>query len=329
MIPIVMITDKNYFINTITCIQSIAEYSTRRKVEIYLITVDISQEMEDLLRNIKYDNVVLKFISADAKVFGVSQKVGQYVTTSALLKFKIPYLISEYDKVLYIDGDIIVRKDITELLAIDISDNYVGAIQDMDCVLNRQDNIRLNKEKYFNSGVMILNCKRLRDEHLPEKMIEMKRQRSDLHYMDQDVFNVCFDGQVCYIPLKYNYTVGYDFYSIETINTFFETNYRNEKELSEDIAILHLSGKCKPWSSIDDTHREEWMRYYNVSPVSNLELKVVRKEEKKGLLTKTYISNKITDLSIGKINVLRKERYRGYSKFYLFGTSVAVKIKGK
>lgn len=320
MTPIVMITDNNYTIATLTAIQSIIQnYLGNKQLDIYIIGVSLSDEYVSIFANLNYENANIHLIQEQNLFTDRFQKKGQYVTSSALIKFEISNIMKDFDKVLYLDGDILVRGDVTQLLELDIKRYYAAVVEDMDCVLDRKDNKRLKKEHYFNSGVLLLNCSRLRDDKLPQKMLEVKQNRTDIHYMDQDVFNIIFNNNVMYLEPKFNFMCGYDFYPLKTINKFFKTKYTDVKSMNDDVLILHMAGRCKPWLCQKGNHIEEWLYYYNKIPIKKISLQSVVNKTNKWFITKSYISNEITTVSIGKIELVRKIRYRGFSKYKFFG----------
>ncbi|MCK7489743.1 MAG: hypothetical protein MZU79_05535 [Anaerotruncus sp.] len=91
-----------------------------------------------------------------------------YVTSAAYLKFDLPDLIPNQDKVLYLDGDIIIQKDLSDLFEINIKDYYAGAVKDIGLIDND-----LNIKNYFNSGVMLLNLKLMRENNASTALLNI------------------------------------------------------------------------------------------------------------------------------------------------------------
>ena len=171
------------------------------------------------------------------------------VGISALYRLKLPSLVND-DKIIYLDSDLVVLKDIKELWEYDINDYLVAAVEDkyaevMACHANLEPD-----EVYFNSGVMIMNLKKFR-EHGLEKKIFDKLKTNDT-YSDQDVLNDLCRKQVLYLPLKYNLMVLYgDTNSFPT----------RRKEFEESILspfILHYT--VKPWV-LPVQYSEYWTDY--------------------------------------------------------------------
>jgi lipopolysaccharide biosynthesis glycosyltransferase len=93
---------------------------------------------------------------------------------SALLKFVLPNILSDLDKVLYIDGDVIIQKGLLELYNKDIKNFYSAAIKDSGriyYIIKGTEHLK----NYFNSGVLLLNLKKLRQEFIHEILIKTKK----------------------------------------------------------------------------------------------------------------------------------------------------------
>ena len=93
------------------------------------------------------------------------------ITTPAYYRLLIPIIISEYDKVLYSDVDVIFRMDLTKLYSIDLGDNYLAATRDVGLNLSKDGLEYINSMpemeagKYLQSGFIILNNKKIREKY--------------------------------------------------------------------------------------------------------------------------------------------------------------------
>lgn len=99
------------------------------------------------------------------------------------------------EKLIYLDCDIIVRHSIAKLYDIDIEDYLLGAVYHNDKLsVNNGAFKRLHipvEQGYFNAGVLLINLKKWREEHIYEKSIEFLRNNSEsIVNHDQDVLNV-------------------------------------------------------------------------------------------------------------------------------------------
>lgn len=123
------------------------------------------------------------------------------------------HFFKDIDKVLYLDSDVLICRDIAELFNTDISDYVLAGVRDMAPVNDKYHpaGIRvkkfaedyLNGGPYINSGVLLINLKKMAEyEHL---LFETK---IPLYYPDQDLLNVAFLGKIKILPLKYNLAPG-------------------------------------------------------------------------------------------------------------------------
>jgi hypothetical protein len=83
-----------------------------------------------------------------------------YQKSSALYyRLKLPDLITELDKIIYLDADTIVHKDLTDMYNLDMGIYYYLGIPDHDI-----NHFEFNgKRTFINSGVLLINLKKLRE----------------------------------------------------------------------------------------------------------------------------------------------------------------------
>lgn len=99
------------------------------------------------------------------------------------------------DKILYIDTDIICYKDIKELFDIDIS-QYELAVA-TDCIGRKAIN-----KKYMNSGVILMNLKRIKETGCFKKAREMCNNKWMMMPDQSAIYRCC--KEKLYLPDKYN-----------------------------------------------------------------------------------------------------------------------------
>ena len=155
---------------------------------------------------------------------------------------------SNIEKIIYIDSDVLVRHDLTELWNYDISDYTIAAVEnqsDGSCFYKR-----LNYPKeigYFNSGVLLVNLKKWREQSLSDCFIDyIKCNPEKLINPDQDVLNYVLKDTKMNLPLKYN--VQEAFYRIE-MNSKLKLHLSDVIEARENPYILHFT-ELKPWEKL-------------------------------------------------------------------------------
>lgn len=175
-------------------------------------------------------------------------------STEMYYRLMLPELLGEsIDRILYLDIDMIVNKDITEFYSTDFDDCLLIAARDMefDTILAMDEpDSRLrnaffkelveNGMTYFCSGVLLMNLSRLRERYSFEKYIEIFHSIADKVILpDQDLLNYVHNGQVKYVD-ECQYGL------------FAQTAHKmgmTYDDVSRNVSILHFTGQAKPWTT--------------------------------------------------------------------------------
>lgn len=260
---IVFICDRNYLIPTRVTINSIIKNKgNNEKLCIYIIGVGLLIEDFDMFMHFKDESVIIEPI-VPKENFEQILIEHWYVSKAALYKFLIPELI-DADKILYLDSDIIVLGSLAKLYETDLGDMYAAVVRDMTAEVEYQFQLKHNIPYYFNSGMMLLNLKELREQGIAEKLIAIRKKDTSNLFMDQDTFNVAFNKKIMTVSPEYNFmlTNRADFhYSMEKIAEFYDLDLEEVKRIMERPVILHLTDKRKPWNSGDISEQYIWYQY--------------------------------------------------------------------
>ena len=141
-INICLITDNNFALPTAVTIESIAQnISKDNQYAIYIIcNKNVTEENKIKLKSRTNENISISLIVVeDDSQYEIFHKQGFPVSVSATFKFLIPQLLPSLDKVLYMDGDIIVQSDLKQLYNTDVSDVYAGVIKDYHALTYQGD----------------------------------------------------------------------------------------------------------------------------------------------------------------------------------------------
>lgn len=153
------------------------------------------------------------------------------------------------EKVLYLDGDCIVRHSLLSLWDIDVSNYAIGAVLDVSGEkIEFYNRLRYPRELgYFNAGVLLINLDYWRRNNVHRQFsdfIEFHPER--IKFEDQDVMNVVFQDKKLFLPAKYNFQMNF----LLRIATW--DYWKQEKDVKEAIAdpvIVHYSTNDKPWNA--------------------------------------------------------------------------------
>ncbi len=175
-------------------------------------------------------------------------------------------ILSNYDKVLYIDSDTIIQGDLTELFNTNLKDTYAAVVKDTAAILTLNWHKKLNLKNYFNAGVLLLNLKKLREDNIHEKFVESINEREDLALsLDQHTQNICYRDNVTFLSPKYNYMITNSKFSLKKLALFFDIDIGEMKNIIKFPIIIHYSGWLKPYNYFVP-YRKVWHKYFDISP---------------------------------------------------------------
>lgn len=277
-VKIAFICDESYILPTGVAVTSLVKNKHQESLyHIYIIMADMSEESGKIFEKLEEPSVKISTIQASALEFegmDVTSKNSDCVATkSALLKFKLPLLLPDCDKVIYLDGDLIVTCDLTQLFEVELADNYAAVVQDSGIIYS-QDPKKRKFAEYFNSGVMVLNLVRMRAEQICDRLILEKKNGADMSLMDQNIFNLVFANHILTLPIRYNYLYvnltraqKRKLFTMKQLNALYHTHYDSLKDILQDAAIIHYASKDKPWKYDDVPGVDIWNNYYQMSPM--------------------------------------------------------------
>lgn len=273
-IPITFAFDNNLILPACICISSLlmnAKDDTFYDIFI-LHSAKISLNKRELNKILVYfKNCRLQYREVD-NTFDSSFEI-RGITTPAYYRLLIPELVSEYDKVIYSDVDIIFRMDLSEMYSVDIEQYYLAATKDLGMnfgvdgikYISSVDGLQLGQ--YLQSGFIMLNSKKMLQDKMVDKFRSLARMR--LKFQDQDILNLTCSGKVLFLPIKYNMT-DYSYYYINKERDKVTSGLTVEDvDEALNFGNIHFNGH-KPWKKYS-INFDVWWEYYRKSPFFNAE----------------------------------------------------------
>lgn len=263
MINVCFITDTNYMIPTGVAVMSLIKNCDENVIcNIYIIAVDTDKNLSNKYNKLQTKNVRINVINTD-NIYSNIKTTHQHVSKAAMLKFNLPNMFKDLDKILYIDGDVLVLGNLIDLYNTDINKKYAAVVVDMQAMCcEKQHHKKLGLKKYFNSGMMLLNLKKMREDNITKKLLFVKKHDKLQHFMDQDALNKCFNDNVVFVSMKYNCMLQNLDYPVKQIAKFYKITSDEFNKIKDHPVILHLTNKKKPWNSDDVPGYELWNKYY-------------------------------------------------------------------
>lgn len=268
VINIVFSIDGNYAKHCAATLCSILLNSAKgNKFNIFILDGGISPKIKakfEKLKSIRDFN--LNYISIDNNYFKDLPLNRSYISIATYYRLLLPEVLpADIDKVIYLDSDIIVEKDIAELWKYDISDKYAAVVEDEGSIYQVQRLHLPAKNSYFNAGVCMFNIKALRSFDFQTAWKEYFKTNQDIITLqDQDILNGVFNGYCLYVPLQWNANGR-----LYSENNLMEHNYTHDEACfaAHNPAILHFTDSNKPWNKMC-THplKNEYIKYLSLTP---------------------------------------------------------------
>ncbi len=119
-----------------------------------------------------------------------------YYSKTTYFRLFIAEMFPEIDKAIYIDSDTVVLGDIAQLYAYDLGDAYVGACKEQ--VMIQEDVygtyvekvLGVERDNYFNAGMLVINCEQFRKNHVLEQFMELLPMYNFVVTQDEDYLNL-------------------------------------------------------------------------------------------------------------------------------------------
>lgn len=268
---IVCATDSCYVMQTGIMLTSLFENNRGEHIRVHLLHDGITNEKVSQIKRIAdvYGQQVV-FYKMDESRFssfpigreGQNTHVGATYATYYRL-FLTEVLPPDVNRVIYLDGDIVVMDSLSELWNLDMHGKAIAAVP--DCFTDKVDHynrLRYPMSKgYFNAGVLLVNLDYWREHNMIEAFVKFASENAEiLTYHDQDILNCLFQDCKIVLPLMYNMLNEYWFdlrYSL--------VEWTNDKLIihgQRHPVIVHFTGIPKPWySNCRHPMKKEYERY--------------------------------------------------------------------
>lgn len=145
----------------------------------------------------------------DAFGDSLKEKMGRY-TIGSMFRVMLPELLPDVDKIIYLDADILVNRDIKELWDTDIQDYCLAAVPDYSTVNGLETPYPVAKQEvpashYFNSGVLCMNLDRIRAKgNMHENILNYLEENPSARLLDQDALNAVYCGETILVDESWN-----------------------------------------------------------------------------------------------------------------------------
>lgn len=273
-IHVAIAVDNNYIEHCIVLMTSILENKQDEEIHFHIIQEGLNFNAKRLLLSFK--NCYIHFHNVDNQYFSNYKKTSYY-SVGTMWKLLCPELIKT-QKVLYLDCDIVVNDSLKKLWDLDLKENYIAAIEDANGKKYAKRYKLKNNSKFFNAGVILINCEQWRKNNITQRAINAVMQCSYSRLVnDQTVMNQLFEGKVKFLDLKWNL----QYCPINIWPTY--DNIKEYKKAIENPSIIHYTGDFKPWKKgLGCFHpkQKDYLEYHKLSPFALVNYKQWEMEDK-------------------------------------------------
>lgn len=249
------ITDNNFVMQTATAIRSLLDSAApSTRYDIRVITADCSEGSRAVLSALPGVTVVTASLEAYRDI-----KQLAHIPIACLLKFDLCELLPDADRVLYLDGDILVRSDLSALYRTDLEGHLLGAVP--------QPVLVGTGDMKFSAGIILFDAKRMREECVRNKLVGTRRALGEQRSMDQQSFNLLFENDYLHLDPKYNLCPmqlrdAAALKGLDAVNAHYGTAYASADEAVFGAAIVHFATGQKPWLYDNLDFSQDWYACY-------------------------------------------------------------------
>lgn len=252
-IPIFFACDEGFVKYTMVSMKSIMENADRsRKYHIYILHMGITEATQAKVLAMADEEFAIDFVDVTDKMKSIADKlpIRDYYSNTTYFRLFIPDMFPQYRKALYIDSDTIVVGNIAELYDHKLGKLYAGVCPDRvvaqtDILGDYVEKVLgVKRTRYFNAGVMLMNCSQFRENHLLDEFLEMLHVYLFVVAQDQDYLNLICKNQVLYMEPKWNAQVFGELACPE-----------------EEVGLFHFNMAAKPWHYEDCRLAEYFWKY--------------------------------------------------------------------
>ncbi len=253
VIPIFFASDNNYAPYLAVTLKSLLVNASKEYFyKIHILTSNMKEEIQNKIKKMETSYASIEFYNLSDKLEKIKEKfhLRDYYSIETYYRFFISDLFPEYDKVLYLDCDITILGDISDLYFTNISNYLVGAVQEQ--VMNHYDAfgnyveqaLNIKRKQYFNAGVLLINTAMFRACNIIKTFFNLIDRFTFRITQDEDYLNVICKDKVRYLDLGWNKM------------PFEEIGFDNV-----DLQLIHYNLGWKPWHYENVLYEEYFWEY--------------------------------------------------------------------
>jgi len=245
---ILFATDKGYLEHVAECIRSFVRFRPEDGYDVYILHSDLEKEDMQGLEHRFAGDARFHFVYIDPHSISFFPESKRYPVQIYYRLFAAFFLPPDVDRILYLDGDIVVINPLDELYNMDFDGNYILACTHIRKFLNKMNRLRLRigeERPYINSGVMLMNLKAWRAQQNQQEITRYVQQHKNvLALPDQDIIMGLYGDKIGLLDtMRYNLS--------DRILSIYNAEHSSDRKdldwIRENAVVIHYCGRKKPW----------------------------------------------------------------------------------
>ncbi len=265
MMSVIFCTDANYIQHLGVTLASLLSNNLRHEFLVTVVTREDDPISKSALAQIaaQYRNTEIQFKTFDFRRIAHLKTVRHITATAYLKLFMTEFFDESVSKALYLDSDLIVCRDIEALWNTNVSGYAMAAVRDhsLGYIL---DHPYVPPERYFNTGVLLVNVARWRQSGAPQQLIQYAEEHGRAgRFHDQDVLNAVYSKETYPLGLEWNFQARMADSTAEELGL----ERQHFGAMRENPGIVHFTADAKPWRYGAGVHYENlYFKYLALTP---------------------------------------------------------------
>jgi len=291
--------DDNFVKFTIVSLFSMQQNASKdRMYHVHVLHTNIHPETQTRMLAMKNDNFEISFddVSDYLNELCETLPLRDYYSNTTYYRMFIADMYPELDKAIYIDSDTVVTGDISELYDYDVSDYDVAACREQAMVQEDvygtyvEKCLGIDRNAYFNAGILLINCKRFREKRSLEDFVRLLGVYNFRVTQDEDYLNLICRDHVLFLPQIWNTEI------------FGELLFP-----IEESKIIHYIMVSKPWHYEDCRHGDIFWSYAEKTEVYDEIRKILEDYTDEDRARDALSAKKLAELAVEETN--REDTY--------------------
>jgi lipopolysaccharide biosynthesis glycosyltransferase len=261
IIPIFFAVDDNYAPYLAVAMRSLIDNaSPDYQYNIHILIDKLNEFNTTVLCGMATENIRVETVNVTNKLdsLGDMLHLRDYYTKTTYYRFFIPALFPQYERGLYLDCDIVVKGDISQLYNVALGDNILAAAPEEVMLMVDvfgtyvEAVLEVPRNEYFSAGILVMNLEKMRHVALEEQFVDILGRRTFRVTQDQDYLNVLCRGDFLMLDSGWNKTACYN------------------APVDTPVNIIHYKINWKPWHYRGVRFEDDFWYYAEMTPYADM-----------------------------------------------------------